>query len=207
MSEKPSALAGVANALSGMPPALQRIIVVLLILVVGVIAGWIGRGSLTGAPADSATVAVYKDWQVICPGNKVKERTCELIQDVVDNKSGRRLGRISVAQEKGKKEPTLFLTAPLGVLIEPGVTLRLDSDQKAYPYKTCVADGCIAMTPFDDKLKGTFKDASDAALTVGVPPDGKTVDLSFSMKGFSDAYGAYRAGEAKRKSWFWRLWL
>jgi invasion protein IalB len=208
MSEKPSALAGVANAFKGMPPAVQRIIVVLLILFAGALVGWIGRGTLTGAPASSDTVTVYKDWQVICPGNKAKDRNCELIQDVADSKSGRRMARVAIGQEKDKKEPTLVITTPLGVLIEPGVTLKLDSDQqKPYAFKTCVPDGCVAMAPFDSKLAGQFKDATDAALTVAAPPDGKTIDITFSTKGFAEAYRAYRNGEAKHNSWFWRLWL
>jgi invasion protein IalB len=208
MSEKPSALAGVANAFKGMPPTVQRIIVVFLILFAGALVGWICRGAFTGTPATSDTVAVYKDWQGICPRSKAKDRSCELIQDVVDSKSGRRMGRIAVGQEKNKKEPSLIITAPLGVLIDPGVILRLDSDQqKPYAYKTCIPDGCIAITPFDSKLAGLFKDAADGALTVAAPPDGKTIDINFSMKGFSEAYKAYRTGNAKHNSWFWRLWL
>lgn len=216
MSEKPSALSGVANALSGMPPALQRTIVVVLIILVGGIAGWIGRGALTWPSADAATITVYKSWQVVCPGisekskdkDKAKDLHCEMVSDIVDAKSGQRMGRMTIGLEKDKTEPTLFILAPLTVLLEPGVALRLDSELgKPVPYKTCTPDGCIAMVPFDEKLAEQFEEASDGAMVVAAPGEEKTVDVAISLKGFKQAWSAYNDGEAKLKSWFWRLWL
>lgn len=209
MSEKPSALAGVANAVSGMPLALRRIIVVVLILVVGGIAGWIGRGALTGPSSEAETVTVQKGWQVSCSGAKAKTRGCKMLVGVVDPRSGQTIGKIMVLredQDKDKKALTMYIMAPLGVSIQDGVALRLDSEtQKMQPYKTCMMDGCSAIVPFDDKMLEQFKDASDGAMVVS---DGsKPIDLTFSLSGFKEAWSTFNDGEAKQNSWFWRLWL
>ena len=39
-----------------------------------------------------------------------------------------------------------------------------------------------------------------------VQPDGKVVDLPFSMKGYVETYKAFLSNEAKRNSWWRRLW-
>ena len=36
--------------------------------------------------------------------------------------------------------------------------------------------------------------------------DGKPVAMPMSFKGYSDAVRAWQSAEAKRNSWFWRLW-
>lgn len=219
MSEQPSAPNGAGGTFGGMPPLVQNILIISAIVLAGAIIGWIARGALTGAPAKAATVTVYEDWQVVCPGNKVKGRSCEVAMDVVNSKNGQRMARVSIRKEtvpgkdddknkELKDESTLFLTVPLGVLIEPGVTLRLGAETlKPYAFKTCMEDGCTVTVPFDDNLIDQFAEAQDASLTVGAPTEEKTVDIPFSTKGFSKAYGAYKTGEARRKSWFWRLWL
>jgi invasion protein IalB len=208
MSEKPSVLAQMAYAVNAMPVSLKRGLIIGAIVLGGGIAGWIGRGVLTGPP-DTTTVTLYQDWQLICPASKDKDKHCEIIQDVVNEKIGRRVARISMGYIKQEKQPSLMLTVPLGVLLEPGLGLKLGvEDMKAYPYKTCVDDGCVAIIPIDKKLDKSLIAAQDASLAVVTPQgDGKPISLPFSMKGFAQAHRAYLSGEAKRNSWFWRLWL
>jgi len=208
MSEKPSVLTKAANAVASIPPALKRIIVVVLVILGGVIVGWVGRGVLTGPPSDSANMVAYQTWQVICPSSKEKDGACEIVREVIDEKAGQRVGRIAIGLEKNKKEPSMVLTVPLGVMLRPGLGVRLGADPvKSYPYATCSAEGCMVVTPFDQKLKDSLLAAQDAALVVATPQDRSGVEVPFSMKGFVEAYKAYRTGEAKRKFLWWRLWL
>ena len=207
MSEKPSVLAQVANAIGDIPPLLKQSVIILLVVLGGGIVGWIGRGVLTGPP-DTTTVTIYQDWQLICPASKDKDKSCEIIQDVINEKAGRRVARIVMGREKDKKIPSLFLTVPLGVLIDPGLGLRLGADQmNAYPYKTCLEDGCVAIVPGDKRLEASFVKAQEATIAFATPPEGKAIEVPFSMKGFAEAHKAYLNNEAKRISWWWRLWL
>ena len=65
--------------------------------------------------------------------------------------------------------------------------------------------GCIAVTPFDDKLASSLKNADDASvLFAGL--DGKPVSVPLSFKGYRPCVSAWKSAEAKRHSWFWRLW-
>lgn len=220
MSEKLPKLKQAANAFKGMPAVLQRVIVTGLIVVGGLIVGWVFRGLLTGAPTDSTTAVVYpigtpsqpgaivQNWQVVCPSSKDKDRFCEISREIIDEKSGQRIGRLAVVTEKGKKDPSLVMSVPLGVLLRPGLGLRLGGEPvKSYPYATCDAGGCIVVVPFDDKLKDAMVASQDAAFVIATPQDRNGIEVSFSMKRFAEVYGAYKTGEAKRKYLWWRLWL
>lgn len=220
MSEKLPKLKQVTSALKGMPIMLQRVIVTVLIVVGGLIIGWVGRGVLTGPPSDSTTAVVYQigtasqpgvimqSWQLVCPSAKEKDRACEIGRDVIDDKSGQRIGRLAIMTEKGKKEPSLVMTVPLGVLLRPGLGFRLAGEAvKTVPYATCDAGGCSAVLPFDAKMKDAMLNAQDAAFVITTPQDRNGVDVAFSMKRFAEVYKAYKTGEAKRKHLWWRLWL
>jgi invasion protein IalB len=204
MSEKPSLLTRMANAVSNLPPALKNARVVLVVLVVGVVVGWIGRGLLAGPP-DVPTMNVYQEWRLFCPAAKDKDVTCEMSQDVIDQKSSSRLARLIFAKEKDKNM-VLAVTVPLQVLLEPGLGLKLGDDEiRAFQYKTCTQEGCISVIPMNDQLEAAFAKAQQAGVAV-VQPDGKGVDLPLAMKGYIEAREAFQSNEAKRKSWWRRLW-
>ena len=76
---------------------------------------------------------------------------------------------------------------------------------KVIQYRTCNSVGCIATVPFDDALSNSLKNSDDAAvLFAGL--DGKPVSVPFSFHGYPKAISAWKGAEAKRHSWFWRLW-
>ncbi|MDE1938852.1 MAG: invasion associated locus B family protein [Alphaproteobacteria bacterium] len=205
MSETSSSvLTRMGTALSGMPPALWRLILVLVVFLVGGVAGWIGRGVLAG-PADVPTMSVYQDWHLLCPAIKTKDGACELSQDVYDQKAGERLARIILAKDKDKSM-VMYVTVPLQVLLEPGLGLKLgDEKVQVFQYKTCTEEGCLAVIPVDDQMIASLSKAQDAGIDVA-QPNGKGAELPFSMKGYTDAYNAFLNNEAKRKSWWRRLW-
>jgi invasion protein IalB len=208
MSEKPSVLTKMAQAVSSMSPALRRSLLIVLVGVLCLLVGWIGRSVLTGPPSDSDTVTAYDTWQVICPSAKAKDGACGIVREVIDDKTSQRVGRIALGREKGKKDETLVLTVPLGVFLRPGLGFRLGGEPvKSYQYSTCSAEGCMVVTPLDQKLRDTLLAAQDATLIIATPQDRDGIEFTFSMKGFVKAEKAYRTGEAKRKSLWWRLWL
>lgn len=207
MSEQPSE-PGQGTEKTALANVSKRILIVCLVVLAGVLVGWIGRGVATGIPADSAQVTFYQNWRVICPERTAKDKSCRIVQEVVDEKTGQTQARIAIANEKGKKTPSLFLTVPLRVLLEPGVGLRLGADPvKTYPFQTCVEEGCVAIVPFDKNMEKSLLQAQVSSLSVASPQDGTVIDMPFSMKGFQEAHSAYLNGEAKLRSWFWRLWL
>ena len=191
----------------GIPPIAQTAGILTGVVIVGVLLGWIGRGVLAG-PADVPTMQVYQDWRLICPARKEKDVHCRLASDVPDPNSGQAVASLAIVNEVDKEKKVtkvLMVTVPLGVALDPGVGLKLGNDTKTFAYKTCLEGGCLAVVPVDDALETSIADTNDATIAVA-RLDGKTVGLPFSTKGFADARKAYKSFEAKRSSWWWRLW-
>jgi invasion protein IalB len=192
----------------GLPPIVIHAAIWTGVFLVGALLGWIGRGVLAG-PADVPTMMVYDDWRLICPARKDKDTNCRMSQDIVDSKSGQSIASLVLLKELSKDKKTattvLAVNVPLNVLLEPGIGLKFGNDMKTYQYKTCLEGGCVAMVPVDAQLEKTIVGTSDAAVSVA-RLDGKTVQLPFSTKGFAEARKAYKTFDAKRSSWWWRLW-
>lgn len=191
----------------GLPPVAVRTAILAGVFVVAALLGWIGRGVLAGPP-DAMTITAFSDWRLMCPSSKDKNASCRMSQDIVDTKSGQSIASMVVLKqiEKDKTESTvLAVSVPLNVLLEPGIGLKFGNELKTYQYKTCTEAGCIALIPYDDQLEASLKSPGDASINVA-RLDGKTVQLPFSTKGYSEARKAFGHFEAKRSSWWWRLW-
>ena len=173
------------------------------LLVVGLIAGWFGHRALS-SPPDIPTVLVYQDWRVACPTSTDKDASCEVQQDVLDEKSHSELARLSIFRLKGAN--TMVVTVPFNVLLDPGIGLGLGNDKpRVYPFEICNSVGCVVRFPFDEVLAKAIATAPQARiLFAGL--DGKPVGLPFSLKGYADALGVFNSNEAKRHSWWRRLW-
>ena len=193
-----------ASAVGNMPPSLKRAGILLVVLVVGGVGGWIGRGLLAG-PADVPTMNVFQDWRLFCPTSKDATVSCEMSQDVVDQKAGMRVARLVMLKDKDKSM-VLAVTVPLQVLLEPGMGLKIGDDQmRVFQYKTCTEEGCLSVIPVNDQIEASLGKTQKASIAVA-QPDGKTVELPFSVKGYAEAYETFLSNEAKRKSWWRRLW-
>ena len=183
----------------------ERLVIGGVALLVGLLLGWMVRGVATYNTAQD-TVASYDDWRTACPSAKAKDASCEMSQDVVDDKSRSTIARISIARDLQKKQMMGF-TLPFGVALEPGIGLQIGKDPvKVYQYRTCNTVGCIAVIPADDKMMAALEkpDADIRLLFAGL--DGKPVAVPVSVKGFKAAHSAYDSLQAKRTSWFWRMW-
>ena len=185
---------------------IERVIVGVVALLVGLLSGWMVRG-VTMYNVHAAQVATYDDWRVACPSADMKDAACELSTDLVDKSqpNGSVLARATITTDKDGKQ-ILGFTLPFGVALEAGMGMRIGKDPvKVYQYRTCNSVGCIATTPFDTNLSNSLKGSDDAAvLFAGL--DGKPVSVPFSFKGYQTSLSAWKSAEAKRHSWFWRLW-
>jgi invasion protein IalB len=179
-----------------------RIVIPVVLLVVGLVAGWIGHAVLA-PPPDGSMVTTYDDWRLGCPKLSDKKGSCALVQDVVDTKSEREIAHLAIANIKGERR--LIITVPYDVLLPSGVGLVLGKDKpRVYPYRTCDDNGCIAETKFDDALSKAMQPQPEAKLLLA-QLDNKVAALPFSLKGFAKAEAAYKSDQAKRKSWLARV--
>ena len=172
-------------------------------LVIGLVVGWAVRGAAT-YNTGTQTVTTYQDWRTACPPATLKDQKCQMMQDVLDSKTSQPVVRVAIGTRERQAE--LGLTLPLGLALEPGIGLTLGTDPvRVFPYRTCGQGGCIAVLDLDAKTIASMKSSKDAKILVA-GLDGKPVAIPMSLKGYSDAAQAYRSSEAKRSSWFWRLW-
>jgi invasion protein IalB len=176
-----------------------------ILLVVGLVAGWILHRAIF-SPPDVPTLLVYDDWRFACPRSTEKNASCTLTEDVLEAKSHSEIAQLGVSRVKGGNQLTVIL--PYNVLLEPGIGLSFGEKDKPaiYQYEVCDGGGCIVRIPLDDKLvkRLTAPKAEPRILFAGM--DGKPVGLPFSVKGFRTAFNAYLSAEARRHSWFRRLW-
>ena len=204
MSETPPESTRVMTVIRDLPPAVTRTAIVVAVFIVGGIAGWIGHGKLAGPP-DVLTMTAFQDWHLVCPASKDKDNSCELSADVISEKAHARVAHLVMAKDKDKST-VLAVTVPLEVLLQPGIGIKIGNDApRAYQYKTCTPEGCVTIVPVDDQFEQALAKASDAGIIV-YAQNGKAVELPVSMKGYAEARQAFLDNEAKRKSWWRRLW-
>jgi invasion protein IalB len=193
---------------------IERLIIGGAALLVGLLLGWMVRG-VTTYNTHQASIATYDDWRVACPaadlGADNKEAAaaahCELSTDVIDKSQGtpNAVARATITIDKDNKQMIGFVL-PFGVALEAGMGLKIGKDPvKVYQYRTCNSVGCIVTAPFDDKLAASLKGTDDAAVMfAGL--DGKPVSVPISFKGYQQSMSSWKGLEARRNSWFWRLW-
>jgi len=188
----------------------ERLIIGGAALLVGLLLGWMVRGVAT-YNTHAASIASYDDWRVACPAAEstpeTKDAHCELSTDVVDKSQGtpNAVARATITIDKDNKQLIGFVL-PFGVALEAGMGLKIGKDPvKVYQYRTCNSVGCIVTAPFDDKLAASLKGTDDASVMfAGL--DGKPVSVPISFKGYQQSMSSWKGMEARRNSWFWRLW-
>ncbi len=181
-----------------------RIAIGVALLVVGLLAGWFLHKSVSAQP-DIAMIGVYDDWRISCLKPSDKDGGCELSLDIQDEKKTTVLARLQIFKAK-KEGQMMIMTVPYDLALEPGVALAFGNDKpRAYPYEFCGNGGCIVRAKFDDDVAKAMQKATQARILVA-QLNGKIAALPFSLKGYAAAHNAYMSDDAKRHSWWRRLW-
>jgi invasion protein IalB len=164
-------------------------------LTAAIVTAFVGLPSL--APAQTAqepTRQQVGDWTVICaPAG----RPCVMEQI---GKTAQGEDALSMQIEKLPEPQTVdgqqiesvgnFLV-PLGVLLQAGLRLRVDSGETAAsPYFLCQQNGCVVRAPLQPELLDRFRRGARATLTFAALDNGqpRDVEISLSLSGFTRAY-------------------
>lgn len=134
------------------------------------------------------------DWTVICAA---AGRPCVMEQV---GKTAQGEDALSMQIEKLPEPQTVdgqrveaignFLV-PLGVLIQAGLRLRVDSGETAAsPYFLCQQNGCIVRAPLQSGIIDSFRRGARATLTFAALNNGQPsdIDVTLSLSGFTRAY-------------------
>lgn len=124
----------------------------------------------------------FGDWVVECVAGNDGTQHCLLRQTLTDDQ-GRKIVEFIAANNGGK--PYLEVSAPLGLSIPYGITLRVpEKNEFKMQLVECAPTGCRAVVPIDDKVIAKLKAARTMEVMFQDSKSGKVLTITGSLKGF-----------------------
>ena len=151
-----------------------------------------GLAPAARAQAPDGTVkAQHGDWQVVCkppPAGSAKE-VCALVQSVTaEDRSN--VGLTIYFQKFSNGTRVLRVFAPLGVLLPPGLGLKIDDKDVGHaPFLRCHTFACYAQVVVEDPLINQLKTGKQAVFII-FQTEEAGIGIPISLNGFDKAVAA-----------------
>jgi len=146
-------------------------------------------GVAGAAGAQGVVKGKHGDWETRCetpPGAAYEQ--CAIVLSVVDQERPNLTLVVIVLNTADRKARLLRVIAPLGVLLPPGIDLKIDDqDMGRLNFLQCLANGCVAQVAMDDKLLDKLKTGKTATLGIFQTPE-QGVGVLAPLAGFKEAY-------------------
>ncbi len=143
----------------------------------------------SAALAQGAIKDKHGDWDTRCetpPGAAYEQ--CAVVLSVVDQERPNLTLVVIALNTADRKARLLRVIAPLGVLLPPGVGLKIDDqDMGRLNFLQCLANGCVAQVAMDDKLIDKLKTGKTATLAIFQTPE-QGIGVLAPLAGFKEAY-------------------
>jgi invasion protein IalB len=137
---------------------------------------------------DGTVKAQHGDWQVVCkaPAAGSKLETCALVQSVTAEDRNN-VGLTVYFQKFSTGERVLRVFAPLGVLLPPGLGLKIDDKDVGHaPFLRCHNFACYAQVVAEDKLVEQLKTGKNAIFIIFQTQEAG-IGIPISLTGFAQA--------------------
>lgn len=150
------------------------------------------------APAapTARTVGEFGAWTVSCIDEPAESASCVVLQNISLSEEAQENGpTLGVFLEKPNKTAPLVLAvgAPLGIAIEPGMSLLLNGTDLSRvwyaPFDTCMPEMCIARSTVNEAV---LLQAETPALAFSLS-DYRLIGVPFQMDGLEEALAALNA--------------
>ncbi len=140
---------------------------------------------------DGTVKAQHGDWQVVCkqppPGSK--NEVCALVQSVTAEDRNN-VGLTVYFQKFSNGTRVLRIFAPLGVLLPPGLGLKIDDkDVGNAPFLRCHNFACYAQVVAEEPLIEQLKTGKTAVFIL-FQTEEAGIGIPISLAGFAQALGA-----------------
>lgn len=146
---------------------------------------WSGAGQ-----AQTRVEKIFDNWRVVCvePAEGADgTRRCAMSQTLLAQSSRRPLVRWVIVPEPERKTLGLAISAPLGVLLKPGLRLSFgDQDAVNIPYTVCGPRWCQATLQLSDELRAELAGHEGVQVSF-VRRNGRRLALEAPLKGFAAA--------------------
>ena len=148
------------------------------------------RAQDTKAP-EGAVKAQHGDWQVVCkaPPPGAKKEVCALVQSVTAEDRNN-VGLTVYFQKFSNGTRVLRVFAPLGILLPPGLGLKIDNKDVGHaPFLRCHSFACYAQVVVEDKLVEQLKTGKTAIFII-FQTEEAGIGIPISLQGFAQALPA-----------------
>jgi invasion protein IalB len=152
------------------------------------------KANVSVAPAgegEPPVRSVHGDWQVRCgtPMGAQNEQ-CVLMQIVTAEDRDDVGLTVIVLKTADKKARILRVIAPLGVSLQYGLGLKVDTTEKGRTgFVRCVPGGCVAEVILDDELLTLLRSGKTATFIIFQSPE-EGIGVPISLNGFGDGFDA-----------------
>lgn len=142
-------------------------------------------------PVDGDVVAQHGDWQVVCkpppPGSKSK--VCALVQSVTAEDRDN-VGLTVYFQKFSNGTRVLRVFAPLGILLPPGLGLKIDGkDVGNAPFLRCHTFACYAQVVVKEELTQQLSTGKTAIFVI-FQTEEAGIGIPISLAGFAKGLAA-----------------
>ena len=139
--------------------------------------------------AEEGTIkAQFGDWQVVCkdPPPGAKGETCALVQSVTAEDRDN-VGLTVYFQKFSNGTRVLRVFAPVGVLLPPGLGLKIDDKDVGHaPFLRCQNFACYAQVTVEDQLIEKLKTGKQAIFII-FQTEEAGIGIPISLAGFAKA--------------------
>ena len=183
-------LGGHSNPASPEFSTSRRLIAVLLdaMAMLIVLAAAAFAGADASLAQDGTVKAQHGDWQIVCkpPPAGAKNEACALVQSVTAEDRNN-VGLTVYFQKFTNGTRVLRVFAPLGVLLPPGLGLKIDDkDVGNAPFLRCHNFACYAQVVAEDKLVDQLKTGKTAVFII-FQTEEAGIGIPISLAGFAQA--------------------
>jgi len=131
----------------------------------------------------------FDNWAVTCNefADGPRARRCSALLQILQQNTNQIVFTWTVALDE-RKQPVAVMQTPTGVVIPPGVELRVGKlPSQKIPFASCDTGRCVATTTLDASLLREMT-ISPTAEAVIQGSQGNTVQFNIQLKGFDRAY-------------------
>ena len=142
-------------------------------------------------PEAGTVKAQHGDWQVVCkpPPPGAKNEVCALVQSVTAEDRNN-VGLTVYFQRFSDGKRVLRVFAPLGVLLPPGLGLKIDDKDVGHaPFLRCHNFACYAQVVVEDQLIEQLKKGKTAVFII-FQTEEAGIGIPISLAGFGQALAA-----------------
>jgi invasion protein IalB len=142
-------------------------------------------------PEGGTVKAQHGDWQVVCkpPPPGAKNEVCALVQSVTAEDRNN-IGLTVYFQKFSDGKRVLRVFAPLGVLLPPGLGLKIDDKDVGHaPFVRCHNFACYAQVVVEPALIEQLKTGKTAVFII-FQTEEAGIGIPISLAGFSQALAA-----------------